>query len=94
MMDLGEGGKVQSFREKEKLQNDYINGGFFFFRQELVERIPRDENLSFESEPLARLADDGELYAYRHEGFWACMDTMRDREQLESIYESGNAPWA
>lgn len=94
MMDLADDGRVQVFREKEKLRNDYINGGFFFFRRELVDRLPRDENLSFESEPLARLADDGELYAYRHEGFWACMDTMRDREQLEAIYESGSAPWA
>lgn len=92
MMDLAEGGKVRSFREKEKLQNDYINGGFFFFRREMLDRLT-GENVSFESAPLADLAADGELYAWKHEGFWGCMDTMRDRENLESIFESGNAPW-
>ena len=94
MMELADDGRVQVFREKEKLRNDYINGGFFFFRKELFARLPGDENTSFEAEPLARLAADGELFAYRHEGFWACMDTMRDRERLEEIYESGSAPWA
>ena len=94
MMDLGEGGKVVAFHEKQKLHNDYINGGFFFFRREFVGRLPESENLSLEAEPLAELAADGELFAFRHEGFWACMDTMRDRENLEKIYESGQAPWA
>ena len=93
MMDLDGDGRVRVFREKEKLRNDYINGGFFFFRRELFGRLPKDENVSFEAGPLERLAADGELFAYRHEGFWACMDTMRDRERLESIHESGNAPW-
>ena len=94
MMELEDDGRVRAFREKEKLRNDYINGGFFFFRRELFDRLPKDENVSFEAEPLTRLAADGELFAFRHEGFWGCMDTMRDREQLESIYESGSAPWA
>ena len=92
MMDLGEGGAVRAFREKEKLQNDYINGGFFFFRREMLDRLT-GENVSFESAPLADLAADGELYAWKHEGFWGCMDTLRDRENLESVFESGNAPW-
>jgi len=92
MMELEDGGKVRSFREKEKLHNDYINGGFFFFKREMLDRLPA-ENVSFESTPLAALAADGELYAYRHEGFWGCMDTLRDRENLESIFESGKAPW-
>ena len=94
MMELGESGKVMAFHEKQKLHNDYINGGFFFFQKEFVERLADNENLSLESEPLAELAADGELFAFRHEGFWACMDTMRDRENLENIYESGDAPWA
>jgi glucose-1-phosphate cytidylyltransferase len=93
MMELAEDGRVQAFREKEKLRNDYINGGFFFFRREIADYLPKDENVSFEAEPLTRLAADGELFAFRHEGFWACMDTMRDREQLEAIHESGAAPW-
>ena len=94
MMELGPDGKVRAFREKQKLQNDYINGGFFFFQREFVERLPEQENVSLEAEPLTKLAEDGELFAFRHEGFWGCMDTMRDRENLEKIYESGRAPWA
>lgn len=94
MMELEPEGQVRAFREKEKLHNDYINGGFFFFQKEFLGRLPADRNVSLESEPLTRLASDGELFAFRHEGFWGCMDTLRDRENLEKIYESGNAPWA
>lgn len=93
MMELAEDGQVRAFREKEKLQNDYINGGFFFFQKEMLPRLSDAENISFESAPLTKLAADGELFAYRHDGFWACMDTMRDRENLEQIYEAGSAPW-
>ncbi|HPT16149.1 MAG TPA: glucose-1-phosphate cytidylyltransferase, partial [Kiritimatiellia bacterium] len=94
MMELGSDGQVVAFREKEKLHNDYINGGFFFFQKEFIARLPADQNLSLESEPLTKLAADGQLFAFRHEGFWGCMDTLRDRENLEKIYESGQAPWA
>jgi glucose-1-phosphate cytidylyltransferase len=94
MMELGSDGQVVAFREKEKLHNDYINGGFFFFQKEFIARLPADQNLSLESEPLTKLAADGQLFAFRHEGFWSCMDTLRDRENLEKIYESGQAPWA
>lgn len=94
MMELGADGRVLAYREKQKLQNDYINGGYFFFQKEFVERLPEHENASLEAEPLAKLAEDGELFAFRHDGFWGCMDTMRDRENLEKIYESGRAPWA
>ena len=73
---------------------DYINGGFFFFQKEFISRLPANENTSLEADPLAQLAADGELFAFRHDGFWGCMDTMRDRENLEKIYESGKAPWA
>jgi glucose-1-phosphate cytidylyltransferase len=94
MMELGADGKVLAFREKEKLHNDYINGGFFFFQKEFIARLPEHENTSLEAAPLTKLAADGQLFAFRHDGFWACMDTMRDREDLEKIYESGKAPWA
>ncbi len=93
MMELAEDGRVRAFREKEKLHHDYINGGFFFFQKEFVNRLSPGENISLEAAPLSKLAADGELFAYRHEGFWGCMDTMRDRESLEKVYESGNAPW-
>ncbi len=91
MMEMGEDGKVLAFREKEKLHHDYINGGFFFFQKEFISRL--SENESLEAAPLTKLSEDGELFAFRHDGFWGCMDTMRDRENLEKIYESGNAPW-
>jgi glucose-1-phosphate cytidylyltransferase len=94
MMELGADGRVLAFREKQKLQNDYINGGFFFFQREFIERLSDHDNDSLEAEPLTKLAEDGELHAFRHDGFWGCMDTMRDRENLEKIYESGEAPWA
>lgn len=94
MVELAPDGRVQAFREKEKLPHDYINGGFFFFQKEFIARLPEQENTSLETYPLTRLAAAGELFAYRHGGFWACMDTLRDREDLEKIYESGKAPWA
>ena len=93
MVELDAAGRVQAFREKEKLHHDYINGGFFFFQKEFIARLPEKENTSLEAEPLTKLAADGELFAFRHDGFWACMDTMRDRENLEKICESGAAPW-
>ena len=93
MVELDPAGRVQAFREKEKLHHDYINGGFFFFQREFIARLPEKENTSLEAEPLTKLAADGELFAYRHDGFWACMDTLRDRENLEKVCESGLAPW-
>jgi glucose-1-phosphate cytidylyltransferase len=92
-LDIGRGGLVQSFREKETLHHDYINGGFFIFQRAFLDRLPASENQSLESTPLAQLAEDGQLCAFKHEGFWQCMDTMRDRETLERIYDSGKAPW-
>lgn len=92
MLDLDAGGRVRAFREKETLKHDYINGGFFFFRRAFLDRLSPTKNQSLESEPLAQLAAAGELMAFRHEGFWKCMDTLRDRETLEAIYEQG-APW-
>ncbi len=92
-LEISGSGVVTSFREKEMLPNDHINGGFFMFRKEFLKRLPKNENVSLEAEPLVQLAEDGELSAYRHEGFWMCMDTLRDRETLEQLVDSGNAPW-
>jgi len=83
---------ISAFREKEALINDYINGGFFFFDNRFLETLDQ-KNVALESDPLTNLAASGELSAYKHEGFWQCMDTMRDREYLESLYADGNAPW-
>lgn len=92
-LDIGDDDRVQAFREKEHLSHDYINGGFFIFRSDFIGRISTGENQSLESQPLTQLAADSELCAFKHEGFWQCMDTLRDRETLEQIYDSGRAPW-
>ncbi len=93
MMDIGDANQVRSFQEKEPLQHDYINGGFFVFRRAFLDRLPARGNYSLEADPLTALAGDGQLAAFKHEGFWQCMDTLRDRENLERMYDSGRAPW-
>ena len=84
--------KVTSFREKETLKTDYINGGFFFFQREFLQQLD-GSNVALESAPLTKVADDGQMRAFRHDGFWQCMDTLRDRQYLEELYEGGDAPW-
>jgi glucose-1-phosphate cytidylyltransferase len=93
MIEINQDCGVSSFQEKEPLHHDYINGGFFLFRRDFLDRLPGEGNYSLESDPLTRLARDGQLAAFKHGGFWQCMDTMRDRETLEKIYDSGKAPW-
>ena len=85
-------GAVERFIEKPPGDNGLINGGFFVLQPEVVSRIAGDE-IPFESAPLEGLAADGQLMAWRHEGFWAAMDTLRDKNQLEALWASGKAPW-
>ena len=85
-------GQVQRFIEKPPGDNGLINGGFFVLQPEVVERIAGDE-VPFEAAPLESLAHDGQLMAWRHDGFWAAMDTLRDKNQLEALWASGEAPW-
>lgn len=89
-----EDGTVSSFKEKQTLSHDFINGGFFIFKKRFLDRLNPSLNQSLEKEPLSELASAGELKAFKHDGFWACMDTMRDRADLEDIYSNGSAPWA
>jgi glucose-1-phosphate cytidylyltransferase len=86
------GGLVSSFQEKPQLHEGWINGGFFVFEPEFFDLIEGDETL-LEREPLEQATKAGELMAYHHDGFWHCMDTKRDHELLESLWEKG-APWA
>ena len=86
-----DGNRVVSFEEKPQLHEGWINGGFFVCQPELLDYIDND-NQMLEREPLERVVNDGELMAYKHEGFWHCMDTRRDHDLLESLWESG-APW-
>lgn len=89
LIDLGEDGSVVRFREKPKLK-EWINGGFFVLDRRIFDYL--DENSVLEREPFERLAAEGQLMAYRHDGFWKCMDTFKDNVELNGIWESG-APW-
>lgn len=86
-----EGDQIVEFNEKPQTGAGWINGAFFVLEPPVFDYIDGDDT-QFEREPLERLAKDGQLMAYRHEGFWQCMDTIRDRKRLEELWESG-APW-
>ena len=89
-----DGSQVTEFQEKPEFPSTWINGGFFFFKREfLANYLPLDESCVLEKAPLTQLAQDGELQMYRHDDFWACMDTQRDRDALSALWHSGNAPW-
>jgi glucose-1-phosphate cytidylyltransferase len=87
-----DGELMVGFEEKPQLSEGWINGGFFVLRPEVTRYIAGDESI-WEREPMERLAADGQLAAYKHEGFWQCMDTLRDVRLLNSLWESGNPPW-
>ncbi len=83
---------VSAFREKSMTDSSRINGGYMVLEPEVFGYIAGDETV-FEKEPLTELAAKGQLAAYRHDGFWKCMDTQREKEQLEMMIAKGNAPW-
>jgi len=87
-----DGTEVQGFVEKPEGEGGFINGGFFVLSPRCIDRIEADHS-SWEGEPLMGLARDGELQAYFHEGFWQPMDTLRDKNHLESLWQSGAPPW-
>ena len=87
------GNQVISFKEKPQITQGWINGGYFVIEPEFIELIEGDKTI-LEKEPLEKVAEMGELMAYRHEGFWQCMDTKRDRDALEIMWQSGNPPWS
>ncbi len=89
--ELGEGDQVDGFAEKPRSEH-WINGGFFCFEPGALDYLEQESVL--EREPLGRLAADGQLRAYRHEGFWDCMDTYKDAVVLNDLWASGEAPWA
>ncbi len=86
------GALVSKFKEKPQIGEGWINGGFFVLQPNIVDYIEGD-SIIFEREPLERVAKAGQLAAYRHDGFWQCMDTLRDVRLLNSLWESGNIPW-
>lgn len=86
------GNLVANFEEKPQIGEGWINGGFFVLEPG-VERYIEGDQVLWEREPMERLARDQQLAAYRHEGFWQCMDTLRDVRLLESLWQTGDAPW-
>lgn len=91
IMDLS-GNDVTAFREKSQNDMGWINGGFMVLEPAVIDYIGGDEDM-FERGPMEKLAEDGELDCYKHDGFWQCMDTLRDKEKLESLWSSNKAPW-
>jgi glucose-1-phosphate cytidylyltransferase len=87
-----DGDYIKEFSEKPQTGEGWINGGFFVFEPRVLDYI-KDDSTILEREPLERLARDRQLVAYRHDDFWQCMDTLRDQRLLESLWQSGKAPW-
>jgi glucose-1-phosphate cytidylyltransferase len=87
-----EGNRVVNFSEKPQAAEGWINGAFFVLEPAVFDYIAGDDTL-FEREPLERLAAEGQLVAYKHDSFWQCMDTLRDKKLLERLWESDNPPW-
>lgn len=87
-----DGDLVSAFTEKPQAGEGWINGGFFVLEPEVLDYIGGDDE-SFENDVLPRLAAAGQLAAYKHDKFWQCMDTLRDKRQLEALWQDGRAPW-
>lgn len=89
---LVENGLVKTFHEKPQVSNSWVNGGFFVFEKKALDLIDKDED-TLERDLLIRLAERNQLSVYQHNGFWQCMDTLRESELLNKMWASGNAPW-
>ncbi|QZT36143.1 glucose-1-phosphate cytidylyltransferase [Halosquirtibacter xylanolyticus] len=92
-LEISDSGVVNSFQEKPKGDNTWINAGYFVCQPEVLNYIEEGDNIIFEREPLEKLAEDNEMYAYRHHGFWKPMDILRDNIELNKLWDEGNAPW-
>ena len=92
VMRLGEDGLVTAFREKSEMDDHGVNGGFMVLEPRVFDYIKSDDTI-FERESMEHLAADGQLAAYRHKGFWQCMDDQRDKITLEGLWDEGSPPW-
>jgi glucose-1-phosphate cytidylyltransferase len=92
VLDIGSDGQIRSFREKSDGDGNVINGGFMVMEPRVLDYID-DDSTVLERTPFERLAAESQLMAYRHDGFWQCMDTQRDKEKLEDLWTGGQAPW-
>lgn len=91
-LSISESNEVISFLEKPKGDGAWINGGFFVCQPEVIDYITDDSSV-FEQEPLENIAKEGQMVAFKHTGFWKPMDTLRDKQELENLWNSGHAPW-
>ena len=92
VLDIAESGSVRSFREKSASDGSMINAGYMVLQPEIFDYLDGDDTV-FETAPLQRLTEEGQLMSYVHRGFWQCMDNRREMEILEKLYLAGNAPW-
>lgn len=92
VLDIDESGSIHEFREKEMVDGSRINAGYMVAEPEVFEYIEGDSTV-FEQQPLKRLAQEGELKAYKFNGYWQCMDTKREKDKLDELWNSGKAPW-
>ena len=92
VLNIGGDNAVKSFREKNLADSAPINAGYMGLEPEVLDYIEGDETI-FEKEPMEKLADEGQLMSYVHKGYWQCMDNLREKEMLEKLWDTGNAPW-
>lgn len=92
VLRINDSGLVEYFQEKNQTDTGWINGGFFVLNREVFNYLDGDLSV-FEEKPLMKLTSENQLIAFKHDGFWQCMDTLRDREFLEELWNSGAAPW-
>jgi len=92
-LNINENDKVATFEEKPKGDGSWVNAGYFVCQPEVLDYIDNGDDVIFEQEPLRKLAQDGEIFTYKHKSFWMPMDTLRDKTKLNEMCESGDAPW-
>ena len=92
VMDINANGQILAFREKSEADAGWINGGFMVLDPKVIDFIA-DDSIMLEREPLEKIAELGELMSFKHNGFWQCMDTLRDKESLDKMWENGEAKW-
>tara|TARA_B100000029_G_C17442427_1_gene911964 strand:- start:224 stop:937 length:714 start_codon:yes stop_codon:yes gene_type:complete len=92
ILEIGDKERVTQFKEKPKENEAWINGGFFICEPDILNYIKNDST-TFEKDPLTTLTEDGKLFTFRHKGFWKCMDTLRDKRELDELAKSDSPPW-
>ena len=92
ILEIGNEERVTQFKEKPKENEAWINGGFFICEPDILNYIKNDST-TFEKDPLVTLTEDGKLFTFRHKGFWKCMDTLRDKRELDELAKSDSPPW-